>query len=85
MSIKPKYWTTIRKYVFGLIVVVGILSSAYIVKFASGKISNVSAHWGQFGDYFSMIINLAGTAAIFILSYLVYRSQLDRDEWKKVF
>jgi hypothetical protein len=83
MSTRTKYWTKIKPYVIVLIVVVAILSAAYILKFASGTISNDTANWGQFGDYFSMIINLAGTAAIFILSYLVYRSQQDRDDWEK--
>src|SRR5690606_33837558 len=72
---------TITAIIFCLITI-GLLA-AYIWTFRNGKISNDPAHWGQFGDYFGMIISLIGSVAVFGLSYLVYMGQKARDKWEK--
>ncbi len=78
-----KKLVTLRSIVIIFSGVVVVLIAAYIIKFRFEKISSDPANWGQFGDYFGMIINLAGTVAIFILSYLVFKGQKERDKWEK--
>jgi hypothetical protein len=60
-----------------------VLSGLFYFKFRSSDISPDPANWGQFGDYFGMVINLAGTAVVCVLSYLVFVGQKQRDDWEK--
>ena len=78
-----KIIATLKGIILILVLVVLSLIAAYLINFKSANISEDPAHWGQFGDYFGMIINLAGTFAVFILSYLVFKGQKERDKWEK--
>jgi len=78
---KLKNPTTITVIVCCLIT--AALVVPYIWTFSKSDISNKPEHWGQFGDYFGMIVSLIGTVAVFGLSYLVYRGQQERDKWER--
>lgn len=77
-----KKWLLNTLLILLICLVIGLIS-AFVITFWSSGVSKSSAEWGQFGDYFGMIINLTGTVAIFILSYLVFKGQRERDKWEK--
>src|SRR5688572_24989610 len=55
----------------------------YPINFYNLKISSSTADWADFGGYYTFIVSFGNTIAVIILSYAVYRSQLDRDKWER--
>lgn len=61
-----------------------LLLFAYPLKLAKFGLSDDPAHWGQFGDYYNMLISIINTVAVIVLSWLVYSEQVRRNNWEKV-
>ncbi|MDQ6482331.1 hypothetical protein [Dyadobacter sp. LHD-138] len=65
-------------------IIIFLVASAYLWKFADGTFSDSKAEWGAFGDYIGGILNpLAAIANLIFLAYVSYQlSELDKSRGK---
>jgi hypothetical protein len=83
-----RYRFPLHRLVLILIIILSLLLLLMIViypiHFYTLKISSSTADWADFAVYYTFIVSFGNTIAVIILSYAVYRSQLDRDKWERI-
>ena len=66
-----------------VVILLSIFMTAFYIIKVGNHVSSDTATWGQFGDYFNLIINIINTSGVLLLGYFVYQAQKRRDEWER--
>lgn len=66
--------------VCGLILFIGL--GVYLWKFSGAQLSNDPVKWGVYGDYASWIFTAINTLFLSLLSFVLYRSQEQREKFE---
>lgn len=78
------HWRNLILTVLGIGISAGLILMVIEYRANIGRqFSHDPAVWGQFGDYFGLIVNIINTIAVLFLGYLVYVAQGRRDKWEK--